>query len=216
MIKKKHLGRPVFFFCTWTWCVSCLYQCRRRRASPIPVRTEALASKETAATTVFVLTTTEGSSVKLVKTWRIMRHLRLTDNAARTFCGFFCAFNVCLHGLCCCCWCLFGEWFELANDWPSPIAPTDCYVGDGQTYRGVVSMTEDGVECLDWHSNFILAYREDPFSVYADFDGLEKNNHCRYNQTHLNIWKSRYENPNIITTGESDKQRAVATFIYYH
>lgn len=59
------------------------------------------------------------------------------------------------------------------------VAPTDCYVGDGETYRGVVSMTEDGVECLDWHSNFILAYRDDPFSVYAYFDGLERNNHCR-------------------------------------
>nr|XP_046234032.1 hyaluronan-binding protein 2-like [Scatophagus argus] len=58
-------------------------------------------------------------------------------------------------------------------------APNDCYVGNGETYRGVVSMTEDGQECLDWHSYFILANGEDPFTTYSDFTGLEKNNHCR-------------------------------------
>lgn len=57
-------------------------------------------------------------------------------------------------------------------------APTDCYVGNGESYRGVVSRTENGTECLDWHSNFIIAYREDPYTVYSDFDGLE-NNYCR-------------------------------------
>ncbi|XP_074475426.1 hyaluronan-binding protein 2-like isoform X1 [Sebastes fasciatus] len=59
------------------------------------------------------------------------------------------------------------------------IASTDCYVGDGETYRGVVSMTEDGKECLDWHSHFIVLNGDDPFSTYSDFTGLEYNNHCR-------------------------------------
>ncbi|XP_034070204.1 hyaluronan-binding protein 2-like [Gymnodraco acuticeps] len=58
------------------------------------------------------------------------------------------------------------------------IAPTDCYEGNGETYRGVVSMA-DGQECLDWHSYFIVSNREDPFTMYSDFTGLEQNNHCR-------------------------------------
>ncbi|XP_068162005.1 hyaluronan-binding protein 2 [Antennarius striatus] len=57
-------------------------------------------------------------------------------------------------------------------------APNDCYEGNGETYRGVASMTEDGLECLDWHSFFILANGEDPFTLYSDFNGLE-DNHCR-------------------------------------
>lgn len=57
-------------------------------------------------------------------------------------------------------------------------APSDCYVGNGESYRGMVSMTENRTECLDWHSNAILAYREDPYVVYSDFDGLQKN-YCR-------------------------------------
>ncbi|KAJ4941054.1 hypothetical protein JOQ06_027341 [Pogonophryne albipinna] len=58
------------------------------------------------------------------------------------------------------------------------IAPTDCYEGNGETYRGVVSMA-DGQECLDWHSYFIVSNGEDPFTMYSDFTGLELNNHCR-------------------------------------
>ncbi|XP_041672267.1 hyaluronan-binding protein 2-like isoform X2 [Cheilinus undulatus] len=58
-------------------------------------------------------------------------------------------------------------------------SPTDCYEGNGESYRGSVSMTDDGLECLDWNSYFILANGEDPFELYADFPGLENNNHCR-------------------------------------
>ncbi|KAI3365241.1 hypothetical protein L3Q82_010332 [Scortum barcoo] len=57
-------------------------------------------------------------------------------------------------------------------------APSDCYVGNGDLYRGVASMTDEGHECLDWNSYFILSKGEDPFKVYADFPGLERNNHC--------------------------------------
>ncbi|XP_076616569.1 factor VII-activating protease-like [Chaetodon auriga] len=56
--------------------------------------------------------------------------------------------------------------------------PGDCYSGDGQKYRGSVSVTEGGKDCLDWHSYFILKNGEDPFVTYSDFDGLE-NNYCR-------------------------------------
>ncbi|XP_053196712.1 hyaluronan-binding protein 2-like isoform X2 [Scomber japonicus] len=58
-------------------------------------------------------------------------------------------------------------------------APTDCYEGNGETYRGMVSTTDDGLDCLDWHSNIILMNGEDPFTMYSDFTGLEFNNHCR-------------------------------------
>ncbi|XP_073345126.1 hyaluronan-binding protein 2-like [Pagrus major] len=57
-------------------------------------------------------------------------------------------------------------------------APTDCYSGNGETYRGAVSTTEDGLECLDWKSNFIMLNGDDPSSVFADFNGLD-NNYCR-------------------------------------
>ncbi|XP_041819306.1 hyaluronan-binding protein 2-like [Chelmon rostratus] len=58
------------------------------------------------------------------------------------------------------------------------IAPGDCYSGNGKTYRGAVSETENGTPCLDWNSNFILLNGDDPFIEYSDFDGLD-NNHCR-------------------------------------
>ncbi|XP_029954773.1 hyaluronan-binding protein 2 [Salarias fasciatus] len=57
-------------------------------------------------------------------------------------------------------------------------APTDCYVGSGADYRGVVSTTEEGIECLDWHSFFITQNGEDPYVMYSDFDGLAEN-YCR-------------------------------------
>ncbi len=59
-------------------------------------------------------------------------------------------------------------------------APNDCYERNGETYRGAVSRTENGEECLDWRSYFILEHGENPFTTYSDFDGLEEN-HCRYN-----------------------------------
>lgn len=84
----------------------------------------------------------------------------------------------------------FGFWAH----WPhrllthtSCLAPNDCYAGNGETYRGVVSMTETGKQCLDWHSYFILAKGEDPFVLYSDFKGLEKNNHCRYSQNIISV-----------------------------
>ncbi|XP_068610391.1 hyaluronan-binding protein 2 [Brachionichthys hirsutus] len=57
-------------------------------------------------------------------------------------------------------------------------APNDCYEGNGETYRGVFSMSEDGLECLDWRSFYIVANGADPFTLYPDFTGLE-NNYCR-------------------------------------
>uniref|UniRef100_A0A3Q3WTC6 trypsin n=1 Tax=Mola mola TaxID=94237 RepID=A0A3Q3WTC6_MOLML len=36
--------------------------------------------------------------------------------------------------------------------------PSDCYTGNGETYRGVVSVTDNGHDCLDWTSYFILYF----------------------------------------------------------
>ncbi|CAG5906144.1 unnamed protein product [Menidia menidia] len=55
----------------------------------------------------------------------------------------------------------------------------DCFMGNGESYRGAASVTEKGEECLDWHSYFIVRNGEDPFTTYSDFSGLEQNNHCR-------------------------------------
>ncbi|XP_072247422.1 hyaluronan-binding protein 2-like [Leuresthes tenuis] len=59
------------------------------------------------------------------------------------------------------------------------VGPDDCYVDDGETYRGLVSETEDGFECLYWNSHFILEKGADPFSSFEDKDGLGPHNFCR-------------------------------------
>ena len=57
--------------------------------------------------------------------------------------------------------------------------PNDCYEGDGEDYRGNVSETEDGDECLYWNSHFILENGADPFSDLENDDGLGPHNFCR-------------------------------------
>ncbi|XP_049926484.1 hyaluronan-binding protein 2-like [Epinephelus moara] len=59
------------------------------------------------------------------------------------------------------------------------VGPDDCYVEDGESYRGNVSETEDGDECLYWNSHFILENGADPFSTFEDKDGLGPHNFCR-------------------------------------
>ncbi|KAI1894346.1 hypothetical protein AGOR_G00114870 [Albula goreensis] len=59
------------------------------------------------------------------------------------------------------------------------VGPDDCYEGNGQSYQGMVSETEDGYECLHWNSDFILDKGTDPFSKYEDVNGLGPHNYCR-------------------------------------
>uniref|UniRef100_A0A3B5A2S4 trypsin n=1 Tax=Stegastes partitus TaxID=144197 RepID=A0A3B5A2S4_9TELE len=59
------------------------------------------------------------------------------------------------------------------------VGPDDCYMDDGESYRGNVSETEDGDECLYWNSHFILAKGVDPFDSFEDKDGLGPHNFCR-------------------------------------
>ncbi|KAG7282339.1 hypothetical protein CRUP_002727 [Coryphaenoides rupestris] len=59
------------------------------------------------------------------------------------------------------------------------MGPADCMVEDGEFYRGAVSVTETGVECLYWNSAFIPRKGSNPFSDYPDFDGIGEHNSCR-------------------------------------
>ncbi|XP_028983503.1 hyaluronan-binding protein 2 [Betta splendens] len=59
------------------------------------------------------------------------------------------------------------------------VGPNDCYVDNGQSYRGNVSETDDGDECLHWNSHFVLANGINPFTAYQDKDGLGPHNFCR-------------------------------------
>ncbi|KAF7219631.1 hyaluronan-binding protein 2 [Nothobranchius furzeri] len=59
------------------------------------------------------------------------------------------------------------------------VGPGDCYVDDGESYRGNVSETDDGQECLYWNSHFILDNGINPFGSSEDTDGLGPHNFCR-------------------------------------
>ncbi|XP_067277926.1 hyaluronan-binding protein 2-like [Pseudorasbora parva] len=59
------------------------------------------------------------------------------------------------------------------------VDPNDCYEGDGQSYRGKVSETEEGDECLDWNSDFILDKGSFPSTAFASSEGLGPHNFCR-------------------------------------
>lgn len=65
------------------------------------------------------------------------------------------------------------------NDITFVPAPDDCYEADGEFYRGSVSMTVDGSQCLDWNSAFVRQKGGDPFQDYAGFDGIGPHNYCR-------------------------------------
>lgn len=52
-------------------------------------------------------------------------------------------------------------------------------MGDGESYRGNVSETDDDHECLYWNSHFILEHGSNPFNSFEDKDGLGPHNFCR-------------------------------------
>ncbi|XP_076020560.1 factor VII-activating protease-like [Genypterus blacodes] len=60
------------------------------------------------------------------------------------------------------------------------VGPDDCFMDDGESYRGNVSETDEGRTCLYWNSHFILDKGIDPFNeLYEDADGLGPHNFCR-------------------------------------
>ncbi|KAF5896614.1 hyaluronan-binding protein 2-like, partial [Clarias magur] len=59
------------------------------------------------------------------------------------------------------------------------VGPNDCYKGNGESYRGMVSETEEGHDCLFWSSYFLLAKGINPFNANSDPQGLGPHNYCR-------------------------------------
>uniref|UniRef100_A0AAY4DC10 trypsin n=1 Tax=Denticeps clupeoides TaxID=299321 RepID=A0AAY4DC10_9TELE len=49
----------------------------------------------------------------------------------------------------------------------------NCYVGDGESYRGFISRTVDGEECLPWNHHLI------PYKETDGSEGLGSHNYCR-------------------------------------
>ncbi|XP_061545950.1 hyaluronan-binding protein 2-like [Phycodurus eques] len=68
------------------------------------------------------------------------------------------------------------------------VGPNDCYEDDGESYRGTVSETVDGDECLYWNSHFILEKGMYPFNSFEDSDGLGPHNFCRNSDGDLTPW----------------------------
>ncbi|XP_067465732.1 hyaluronan-binding protein 2-like [Thunnus thynnus] len=68
------------------------------------------------------------------------------------------------------------------------VGPNDCFVDDGESYRGNASETDDGDECLHWNSHFILEKGLDPFNSFEDTDGLGRHNRCRNPDGDLMPW----------------------------
>uniref|UniRef100_A0A8C6U631 trypsin n=1 Tax=Neogobius melanostomus TaxID=47308 RepID=A0A8C6U631_9GOBI len=59
------------------------------------------------------------------------------------------------------------------------VGPDDCYTDDGESYRGNVSETDDGHDCLFWNSHFVLEDGTNPFDTTDKEDGLGPHNYCR-------------------------------------
>ncbi|KAG9338352.1 hypothetical protein JZ751_025911, partial [Albula glossodonta] len=59
------------------------------------------------------------------------------------------------------------------------VGPEDCYEGDGSSYEGFVSETQDGDECLHWNSHLILEKAADSFTEYQEDEKLGLHNYCR-------------------------------------
>ncbi|XP_026996238.2 hyaluronan-binding protein 2-like [Tachysurus fulvidraco] len=61
------------------------------------------------------------------------------------------------------------------------VGPDDCYEGDGSSYRGFVSETESGQECMPWYSHliaYIPEYTGEEEEEEED-DGIGSHNYCR-------------------------------------
>ncbi|TST98545.1 Reticulon-1 [Bagarius yarrelli] len=58
------------------------------------------------------------------------------------------------------------------------VGPNDCYNGNGESYRGMVSETEDGEDCLFWNSHFLVVKEVFPFDMSNTQHGLGPHNFC--------------------------------------
>ncbi|XP_026794962.3 hyaluronan-binding protein 2 [Pangasianodon hypophthalmus] len=92
-----------------------------------------------------------------------------------------CKWNPCLNGGTCVkdgqdfdCLCTAGFSGKFCQ-----VGPNDCYEGNGESYRGTVSETEEGDDCLYWNSHFLLGKGTNPFNTFNDPQGLGPHNYCR-------------------------------------
>ncbi|XP_017338655.2 hyaluronan-binding protein 2 [Ictalurus punctatus] len=71
------------------------------------------------------------------------------------------------------------------------VGPDDCYEGDGSSYRGFVSETVSGHECLPWNSHLIAfsaAENNDDNEVEEEDDGIGEHNYCRNPDGDIHPW----------------------------
>ncbi|XP_037352934.1 hyaluronan-binding protein 2 [Talpa occidentalis] len=59
------------------------------------------------------------------------------------------------------------------------IGPEDCYVGNGNSYRGKVSKTVNQHSCLHWNSHLLLQEKYNMFMENAEGHGIGEHNFCR-------------------------------------
>uniref|UniRef100_A0A8C5HKL5 trypsin n=1 Tax=Gouania willdenowi TaxID=441366 RepID=A0A8C5HKL5_GOUWI len=73
---------------------------------------------------------------------------------------------------------------------------SDCYNGNGESYRGRARKTEGGKKCLPWRSSYIRKRVENPLVVYADFNGLDRKC-CRNPDGDVKPWCFYKENSEL-------------------
>ncbi|KAJ3607449.1 hypothetical protein NHX12_024500 [Muraenolepis orangiensis] len=59
------------------------------------------------------------------------------------------------------------------------VGPSDCMEGEGVSYRGMVSVTKEGRDCLHWNSGFIRRKGVDIINDYPDSYAIGEHNFCR-------------------------------------
>ncbi|KAK3529561.1 hypothetical protein QTP70_031977, partial [Hemibagrus guttatus] len=71
------------------------------------------------------------------------------------------------------------------------VGPDDCYEGDGASYRGFVSETVSGHDCLPWNSH-VISYYPDADDTEAseeevEDDGIGQHNYCRHEADEMQV-----------------------------
>ncbi|XP_035260196.1 hyaluronan-binding protein 2 [Anguilla anguilla] len=68
------------------------------------------------------------------------------------------------------------------------VGSPDCYEGNGLTYNGLASETEDGEDCLPWNSHSVLERAADSFTENQEDAMLGEHNYCRNPDGDVKPW----------------------------